>query len=147
MFKFDKEKEVIGVTETGRIFVSDDVTRVVPVEQFDAQEFNQNDAGWTRNDLSQLARAQSKSEFDSIMARLNEVKSQSNLPGDISNKDAIKYVAPRYAQSPLELQQFAEYVAGFEQDKIDDAYRKSLEDVKLNPATPVETPVETSKSE
>ena len=38
-----------------------------PIDQFDSKDFNTNDAGWIRNDISQLARATSQSQYDSIV--------------------------------------------------------------------------------
>ena len=35
----------------------------VPIDQFDSEDFNMNDFGYIRNDISQLARAQSVQEY------------------------------------------------------------------------------------
>ena len=43
------------------------------IDQFDSQDFNLNEAGWIRNDISQLARATSQSQYDAIMRRLVEL--------------------------------------------------------------------------
>lgn len=104
----------------------------VVIDQFDAQSFNINEAGYIRNDISQLARAQSKSEYDSIMARLVELKSQGGLPEGISTEQAISMIKPRYAQSPNEIEQFIEMTNGNVMDEVNKAYEKSLKDVKLN---------------
>lgn len=98
----------------------------VPVDQYDSQDFNLNDAGWVRNDISQLARAQSKAEFDMIMSRLTEVKSNGGLPDDISIDDAIKSIRPRWCQSPNELEMFAEWTNPDVMAKLDEAYQKSV---------------------
>lgn len=99
---------------------------LVPVDQYDAQDFNLNEAGWIRNDISQLARAQSKAEFDMIMSRLTEIKSSGGLPDDISIDEAIKSIRPRWCQSPNELEQFAEWTNPDVMAKLDEAYQKSV---------------------
>lgn len=99
---------------------------VVPVDQYDSQEFNLNDAGWVRNDISQLARAQSKAEFDMLLSRLVEIKNSGGLPDDMSVDDAINSIRPRWCQSPAELELFAEWTNSDIMSKLDEAYRKAV---------------------
>lgn len=88
---------------------------IIPVDNFDCKDFNRNDAGWPRNDISQLARAQSQSEYDSILRRLVELKNNQTLPADMKVKDAISLIKPRYVQSPNEIDQF---VSNLDSDTI-----------------------------
>lgn len=88
---------------------------IIPVDNFDCKDFNRNDAGWPRNDISQLARAQSQSEYDSILRRLVELKNTQTLPADMKVKDAISLIKPRYVQSPNEIDQF---VSNLDSDTI-----------------------------
>ena len=78
------------------------------IDQFDSQDFNLNEAGWIRNDISQLARATSQSQYDAIMRRLVELKQEGGIDEKTSIDDAIAMIKPRYAQSPNEIQQFIE---------------------------------------
>lgn len=105
----------------------------IVIDQYDSKEFNLNDAGWPRNDISQLARAQSKSEYDSIMARLAVRDSgKSNIVAGMTDEQIYDSVRPRYAQSPLELAMFAEYSNGSVSDYLISQYGKkvSTDDVK-----------------
>lgn len=117
MFRFTKEMLVDTVApiddiieETG-FKAAVDAGLVVPIDQFDAQDFNQNDCGWPRNTISQIARAQSQSEYDAIMRRLQINEKKDGIPDDLPREEAIRYIRPRYVQSPTELSQFAEAVA------------------------------------
>ena len=98
----------------------------VPIDQYDSQDFNQNDFGYIRNDISQLARAQSVQEYDLIMKRLAVLKSKGDIPADMKPTDAIARVRSRYLQSPNELLSYAESLAHGDMDKLDEAYRKAL---------------------
>lgn len=107
------------------IYVSD-IKRCVPIDNFDAQTFNLNDAGWSRNDICQLARAQSQSEYDAIMQRLVTIPDKKGLSDSLSKADKIRSIKPRYCQSNMELQSYAEYVATAEQAKLNEAYTKAV---------------------
>lgn len=98
----------------------------VAIDNYDSQEFNINDNGWIRNDISQLARAQSKAEFDAIMSRLNVVNQGKGFPADISLEDAIASIKPRWCQSPNEIEQFAAYTNPDVMAKLNEAYEKSI---------------------
>ena len=99
------------------------------IDQFDSQEFNRNEAGWIRNDISQLARATSQSQYDAIMHRLVELKQEGGIDEKTSIDDAIAMIKPRYAQSPNEIQQFIEMTNGNVMDKVNAAYQQALKDV------------------
>lgn len=103
-----------------------DIRRCVPVDNFDAQTFNLNDAGWSRNDICQLARAQSQSEYDAIMHRLVTLPDKKGLSDSLSKAEKIRSIKPRYCQSNMELQSYAEYVATVEQNKLNEAYEKAV---------------------
>ena len=53
--------------------------RGAAVDQYDKQDFNLNDNGFIRNDICQLMRAQSQSEYDSKLRSLAELP-DSSLP-------------------------------------------------------------------
>lgn len=118
------------------------IRRIAFVDQYDGQDFNINEAGYPRNDISSLARAQSKSEFDAILARLNVTNDSQSLPKELSDKDALRLIKSKYTQSPNELEQFAAQLAQYDAEKIDAAYRTALADKKLDE----EIPSESSKS-
>ena len=102
------------------------------IDNFDSQDFNLNDAGWVRNDISALARAQSKAEFDMIMSRLQVLPDKPGIGDDVSIEDAFKQIRPRWCQSPNELELWAQMTNGDVMDKLDAAYREALKDVKVD---------------
>lgn len=89
------------------------LNKIAAVENFDGQPFNINEAGFVRNDLSRLARAQTQQEFQLILSQLSERES-SSLPKDMPVADAIKLCRPRYAQSPSELAEYSETLAQYQ---------------------------------
>lgn len=103
---------------------------VAPIEQFSAKEFFNNDAGWTRNDISVLAACTSKSQYDAIVQRLVERKADFNLKPDTKLVDAYKICMPRFCQSPLELQNFAEYAANLQLADAEKMYESLRPDEK-----------------
>lgn len=105
-----------------------DISLICVVDQFAGADFNLNDSGWIRNDLSSLARAQSQSEYNMILQRLTEIKQDGGIPEDMSLQEAIKNVKPRWAQSPNELETFMAMTNQDAFDKLDDAYRKATAD-------------------
>lgn len=111
--------------------IKDSVYKVV-IDQFDAKEFNQNDAGWIRNDISQLSRATSQAQYDAIMKRLVELQQQGGIPADMSIEDAISQIKPRYAQSPNEIEQFIAYTNSGVMSKLTEAYNKALNDEPIS---------------
>lgn len=104
-----------------------DVSLICVVDQFAGADFNLNDCGWIRNDLSSLARAQSQSEYNMILQRLTEIKQTGGIPDDISLEEAIKNVKPRWAQSPNELETFMSMTNQDAFDKLDAAYHKAID--------------------
>lgn len=118
------------------------------VDQFDAQDFNQNEAGHIRNSISQLARAQSQSEYDSIMKRLVEIQKSEGIKEGTTVEEAISMIKPRYLQSPNEIEQFIEFTNGDIMSKVHDAYNKALERDKSADASlqPVGDSVSTNAS-
>lgn len=99
---------------------------IAGVDQYDSQDFNLNDCGFIRNDLCQLLRAQSQSEYDSLLRKLVELPPSSSLPDDMPIDEAIASIIPRYTQSPSELSMYAEIVAKRDMTTLHDAYEKSL---------------------
>lgn len=111
------------------VAIKEHKVRIIPVDNFDCKEFNRNDAGWPRNDISQLARAQSQSEYDSILRRLVELKNNQTLPADMKVKDAISLIKPRYVQSPNEIDQFISNLDSDTIASLELAYGKKREDI------------------
>lgn len=109
--------------------IKDHRVRIIPVDNFDCKEFNRNDAGWPRNDISQLARAQSQSEYDSILRRLVELKNNQTLPADMKVKDAINLIKPRYVQSPNEIDLFVSNLDSDTIASLELAYGKKHKDI------------------
>lgn len=109
------------------------VHRVIPVEQYSAQSFNINFAGWQMNDIGTLNRAQTFQQAQAILSRLVDVGTgTSNIPSNIPLKDCFNFIRPRYAQSELECLAFADAVGRYESEKIDDAYKQALSNVSLD---------------
>lgn len=81
----------------------------VPIDNFDSQDFNLNEAGWVRNDISQLARAQSLQEYNLIMSRLQVLQDSKSLPENMTVEQAFKTIKPRFCQSPNEIEQWIEF--------------------------------------
>lgn len=106
----------------------DEKLYAVTVDQFDAQEFNLNDAGWIRNTISELSRATSKSEYDAIMARLVELKNVGGIPEGTSIHDAISMIKPRWCQSPNEIENWIQSTNPVVMAKIDAAYQLAVRD-------------------
>lgn len=104
----------------------ENMSLLVPVDQFDAQDFNKNDCGWTRNDIAQIARAQSLDEYHAIVDRLVEVRQQGGLPDGITDREAFDSIKPRYAQSACEVENFVVLTNDSVMQRVDDAYRKAL---------------------
>lgn len=124
MFSLDfcNEKElsqfpVLGCAQVEKIEVSDNddfVLLAVAVDQFPAQDFNLNDAGWPRNVISELAHAQSIAEYDMILSRIQELRGNYNLPDDMDTDTAISLIKPRSYQSACDFEKFAEKAADYD---------------------------------
>lgn len=84
---------------------------VAVVDQLPAQDFNVNECGWLRNDISALSRAQSKQEYEMIAQRLKENQVLYDVKDGTKIKDAVRMIRPRFAQTPYELENFASAVA------------------------------------
>lgn len=127
---FRKSIEMCSAHQRNHV-VEPDSRFVCVIDQFDAQPFNNNEAGWIRNDISQLARATSQSQYDALMRRLVEIKAEGGIKEGTSVEEAISQIKPRYAQSPNEIEQFIQMTNGDVMKKLDEAYQKSLKDVNL----------------
>lgn len=84
---------------------------VAVVDQLPAQDFNVNECGWLRNDISALSRAQTKQEYEMIAQRLKENQAVYDVKDGTKIKDAVRMIRPRFAQTPYELENFASAVA------------------------------------
>lgn len=114
------------------------MSMLVPVDQYDAQDFNLNEAGWVRNSIAQIARAQSMDEYNALAARMVQVRVDNNLPEDVTDEQAFDLIKPRFAQSANEVQQFIEMSHDVYMKRMDEAYRKAVPEVKSDvPASDV----------
>lgn len=129
MFRVKKSVEVVALeTRTSSVPVA--------IEQFPAMKFNNNAAGWSKNDLAALVAATTKQEYDMLVERLKVNEPQFNVKDETKVEDAIKSIKPRWCQSANEI---VSYVDALTRQNLDDAYRKSLEDVNFNKEkTPVD---------
>lgn len=99
------------------------------IDQYDAQDFNLNECGFIRNDISKLARAQSQSEFDALMKKIGSNPASYNVKDGMTLAEAFDRIRPRNLQSPSELAQFAEYMAN-----VDATYAKVLDSSPAQPS-------------
>ena len=114
---------------------------LVSIDQFDSKDFNINEAGHIRNDISALARATSQSQYDALMKRLVELRNTGGIDEKTSIDDALSMIKPRYAQSPNEIEQFIQMTNGNVMEKVTAAYEKALKDNKVSDSKEIETPV------
>lgn len=96
-------------TDKNFVDTTPSVGAIVPIDCFDSQDFNLNEAGWVRNDISQLARAQSLQEYNLIMSRLQVLQNSKSLPENMTVEQAFKTIKPRFCQSPNEIEQWIEF--------------------------------------
>lgn len=127
MFRNNKTIPSVFICNTDKSFT-------MTVDQFDSQDFNKNEAGWIRNDISQLARAQSVQQYESMLRRLTQLKAEGNIKEGTSIKDAISHIKPSWAQSPTEIQQFVEMTQPYVMDKLNEAYDKSAKPIEVKEA-------------
>ena len=102
------------------------IERSCPVDQTLRSSFNKNDAGWLRNDLSALAAASTKEQYDLILSRMKELNTSSNLPKDVSVRDAFDYIKPRSMQTENEFADFAQYLTKKGIDNAKAAYAADM---------------------
>ena len=88
-----------------------------PICQNPAQDFNIDAAtGRPMEDITSLIRASDDLEARRIVNAMPEFKSD-NLPEDMSDADAIKFMKPSLCQLPSELKRFHESIGQFMIDK------------------------------
>lgn len=88
-----------------------------PICQNPAQDFNIDAAtGRPMEDITSLIRASDDLEARRIVNAMPEFKSD-NLPEDMSDSDAIKFMKPSLCQLPSELKRFHESIGQFMIDK------------------------------
>lgn len=124
------ERIVSAVIPPEHIEFDNDTASICVIDQFDAQEFNINECGVIRSDISKLARAQSQSEYDAIMKRIGISPARYGIDEKMTIKDAFERVRPRSCQSPCELQAYVDSLP-YDSASVDDAYRKALSDVDV----------------
>lgn len=133
MFKGIRVIEQIGASPFA-------IERSCPVDQTLRNSFNKNDAGWLRNDLSALAAASTKEQYDLILSRMKELSTSSNLPKDVSFRDAFDYIKPRTMQTENEFADFSEFLTKKGIDNVNAAYAAEM--ARKFAEKPVEKPVE-----
>lgn len=88
-----------------------------PICQNPAQDFNIDSAtGRPMEDITALIRASDDLEARRIVNAMPEFKSD-NLPDDMSDSDAIRFMKPSLCQLPSELKRFHESIGQFIIDK------------------------------
>lgn len=117
------------------------IEMVVPIDQYDSKDFNLNEAGWVRNSIAQIARAQSIDEYNALASRLAEIRVSDGIPDNITDEQAFDLIKPRYAQSANEVQQFMELSHDVYMKRLNDAYKNAVPPVPKN-----DVPLEKSPS-
>ena len=118
------------------------VQHLCGVDQFLTKDFNRNDAGWLRNDLSALAAAQTKEQYELILHRLKELPSKSNIPSGTPLTDAFDMIKPRIMQTENEFADFAQFLTEKGLKNVEAAYSADM--ARRFAETPAEKPVEQS---
>lgn len=104
-----------------------DSSAVCSIDQFSVQKFNVGESGFVRSPVAQLARCQTLAEYEALVKSIGVTKSSRGDYNDkLSLEDNFRLKKSRYAQSPNELERYAEILAQYDSDKLDDAYRKAL---------------------
>lgn len=125
MFYSDKKKTFESVFVPASIDKLD-MSLYVPVDQYSKQDFNLNEAGWIRDTISTIARAQTIEEYNALVSRLTQVAAGSSLPDDLTDQQAFDMIKPRYSQSNQEIQQYIEFTNGSFAERVTAAYKKAL---------------------
>lgn len=127
MFRFESCIEESPVNRHGQL---------LPIDQFNAQDFNIGANGWIVNPINALNRAQTLEQARLILSSMTEQKGHYNIPEGMSLTKAFDYIRPRYAQSEQEVLAFAEQLGKVEQSEIDAAYAKALKDEVISSDKP-----------
>lgn len=100
---------------------------VCSIDQFSVQKFNIAETGFVRSPVAQLARCQTLAEYEALVKSIGVTKaSHGDYNDKLSLEDNFRLKKSRFAQSPNELERYAEILAQYDSDKLDDAYRKAL---------------------
>ena len=97
--------------------------RVMPVDNYLNQDWNYNEAGWLRNDISALAAAQTKEQYELIARRLKELPAVSLIPAGTKVEEAFNMIRPRFCQTENEFVEFAGYMTEQGMRNIESAYQ------------------------
>lgn len=136
MFRNKFKKRLTPVNETKN---QDGVmVYVKPIDQFNSQEFNLVN-GLPASDLTLLSRASSKADYELILSRLQEIKSE-NINKDKSDKQIISEMMPAWVQTPAQIDRFVEYYNRTHPVKIQDIVHPSdtVESVQKPDVKPVQ---------
>ena len=83
---------------------------ICAVDQFLNNQFNMNDFGWLRNDISALAAASTREQYEEILRRLKELPATSSIPDNLPLQDAFDVIKPRYMQTENEFVEFVGFM-------------------------------------
>lgn len=105
---------------------------IVFIDQQPAMEFNRNEFGWPRNDISAFELASSDAEAELILSRLQEQK-DSGLYKDMSEREMFDAVCPRRAMSdPVLYERFQMKLANIESQRLEDARNEAKDKENSN---------------
>lgn len=110
---------VINVDSKGR-------EKFLDVDPSMSQEFNINEHGFIRNDISAAMMATSQSEFD---AKISNLQAISEDVHNMSDDELFDAILPRYSQSPNDFIRYTEYLAEKYAPKSDEKVESSEESV------------------
>lgn len=100
---------------------------VCSIDQFSVQKFNIAETGFVRSPVAQLARCQTLAEYEALVKSIGVASaSRGDYNDKLSLEDNFRLKKSRFAQSPCELERYAEILAQYDSDKLDAAYREAL---------------------
>lgn len=88
---------------------NDNLIGVQAVDQFDAQPFMMGENGFHRHPISVIMHEENADLRDALLARLDEIKSDSGFDSSVPVGDIIRQIVPRYAQLPSAMREVLSY--------------------------------------
>lgn len=137
-------------------FKTDDGLQVGTLVSRRVQDFELNDAGFPMNDISALNGAKSVQEYQMLLQKIQMYQAENPDTSGLTVAQLINTVQPRFAQTPAEICQAAEYIGsrmnaeymekveGIRAAKAAQAAKaaeKSVESTSVTYSTPSTTPV------
>lgn len=90
---------------------------VTKVDQWLNQNFNYNEFGRLRNDISALVAATTVQEYEKVASRLLQIQANDPYP-NLNDEQKLKVVPSRYMQDPAELDKFVTYLGQVHPDLL-----------------------------